>query len=140
MKILNQLEEGIVIETNGNLAKVQASRHGDCKNCGACPGDQAMVVEVINDIGARKGQFVAFEVKEENLLKSSLVLFVLPLAAAAAGAALGNLLSAGLGLSGSIPAIIGGLLLFGLSLVYVRHYDRKANAKKDYPVIKKIII
>lgn len=137
---MKQLEEGIVIETNGNLAKVQASRHGDCKNCGACPGDQAMVVEVINDIGARKGQFVAFEVKEENLLKSSLVLFVLPLAAAAAGAALGNLLSAGLGLSGSIPAIIGGLLLFGLSLVYVRHYDRKANAKKDYPVIKKIII
>lgn len=137
---MNQLEEGIVIETNGNLAKVQASRHGDCKNCGACPGDQAMVVEVINEIGARKGQFVAFEVKEENLLKSSLVLFVLPLAAAAAGAALGNLLSAGLGLSGSIPAIIGGLLLFGLSLVYVRHYDRKANAKKDYPVIKKIII
>ena len=137
---MNQLEEGIVIETNGNLAKVQASRHGDCKNCGACPGDQAMVVEVINDIGARKGQFVAFEVKEENLLKSSLVLFVLPLAAAAAGAALGNLLSAGLGLSGSIPAIIGVLLLFGLSLVYVRHYDRKANAKKDYPVIKKIII
>ena len=137
---MNQLEEGIVIETNGNLAKVQASRHGDCKNFGACPGDQAMVVEVINDIVARKGQFVAFEVKEENLLKSSLVLFVLPLAAAAAGAALGNLLSAGLGLSGSIPAIIGGLLLFGLSLVYVRHYDRKANAKKDYPVIKKIII
>ena len=137
---MNQLEEGIVIETNGNLAKVQASRHGDCKNCGACPGDQAMVVEVINEIGARKGQFVAFEVKEENLLKSSLVLFVLPLAAAAAGAALGNLLSAGLGLSGSIPAIIGGLLLFGLSLVYVRHYDRNANAKKDYPVIKKIII
>ena len=137
---MKQLEEGIVIETNGNLAKVQASRHGDCKNCGACPGDQAMVVEVINEIGARKGQFVAFEVKEENLLKSSLVLFVLPLAAAAAGAALGSLLSAGLGLSGSILAIIGGLLLFGLSLVYVRHYDRKANAKKDYPVIKKIII
>ena len=137
---MNQLEEGIVIETNGNLAKVQASRHGDCKNCGACPGDQAMVVEVINEIGARKGQFVAFEVKEENLLKSSLVLFVLPLAAAAAGVALGNLLSAGLGLSGYLPAIIGGLLLFGLSLVYVRHYDRKANAKKDYPVIKKIII
>ena len=139
MKILNQLEEGIVIETNGNLAKVQASRHGDCKNCGACPGDQAMVVEVINEIGARKGQFVAFEVKEENLLKSSLVLFVLPLAAAAAGAALGNLLSAELGMGGSIPAVAGGVLLFGLSLLYVRHYDRKANAKKDFPVIKKII-
>ncbi|WP_406542265.1 hypothetical protein [Clostridium ljungdahlii] len=37
--------EGIVIETSESIAKVRASRHGDCKSCGACPGDNAIVVD-----------------------------------------------------------------------------------------------
>lgn len=136
---MKEQEEGVVIETSGNLAKVRTMRHGDCQNCGACPGDQAVVVDALNEIGAVKGQFVAFEFNEENLVKSSLVLFVLPLAAAAAGAWAGSWIAERLGLSGNLLPILGGALLFGASLAYIRFYDSQARKRRSYPVIRRIL-
>ncbi|MHC1684600.1 MAG: SoxR reducing system RseC family protein [Clostridiaceae bacterium] len=33
-------------------------RHSDCKNCGACPGDNSVIIDVDNKIGAKIGQMV----------------------------------------------------------------------------------
>ena len=90
-------ETGIVIETSENKAKVKASRHGDCENCGVCPGDNAMVVAVQNPIDASVGQRVAFEIQEANMLMAAFVVYILPLLALMVGAISGGILGNNLG-------------------------------------------
>jgi sigma-E factor negative regulatory protein RseC len=133
-------ETGIVIETRENKAKVKASRHGDCENCGVCPGDNAMVVEVQNPIGARVGQRVAFEIQEANMLLAAFVVYILPLLAIFAGAISGGVLGDNLGQNVLVFQIGGGILFFAIAVVYLKRYDH-AVKKNDQllPVITKIL-
>jgi sigma-E factor negative regulatory protein RseC len=57
-------EQGLVIDVANGEAKIRVGRHSDCKNCGACPGNDSVIVCADNKIGAKPGQRVAFEVKE----------------------------------------------------------------------------
>jgi len=133
-------ETGIVIETSENKAKVKASRHGDCENCGVCPGDNAMVVEAQNPIGAKVGQRVAFEMQEANMLWAAFVVYVLPLLALFAGGIGGGVIGQQLGLPALAFQIGGSSGLFVLAVVYLKRYDR-AVKKNDQllPVITKIL-
>ncbi len=132
--------EGVVIQTTGNIAKVKANRHGDCKNCGACPGDNAMVVDAINPLGAKPGQHVAFEIKEVNMLKAAFVVYILPLVAVFIGALVGGLIAEKIG-QWNIPfQIIGGIVAFVLSIIYIKFFDKAANKdEKMKPTITRIL-
>lgn len=83
-------EQGLVIEVNNDMAKIKVGRHNDCRNCGACPGNDSVIISANNKIGAKPGQRVAFEVKEDNVLKAAFVVFILPLIVAFIGALLGR--------------------------------------------------
>jgi len=133
-------ETGIVIATSENKAKVKASRHGDCENCGVCPGDNAMVVEVQNPIDASVGQRVAFEIQEANMLLAAFVVYILPLLALLAGAILGGILGNNLNQNILVYQIGGGILFFAVAVIYMKRYDR-AVKKNDLllPVITKIL-
>lgn len=137
--IMSQLEEGIVIATNGDIATVRTSKHGDCENCGACAGDNASTVETYNSVGAVVGQKVAFEIKDENMMKATFIVAVLPLLAAAVGAIGGYMLAGKIGLNSTLVSVIGGILLFALSLVFVKYTDNKAKKIKNLPVIIRIV-
>ena len=133
-------ETGIVIETSENKAKVKASRHGDCENCGVCPGDNAMVVAVQNPIDASVGQRVAFEIQEANMLMAAFVVYILPLLALMVGAISGGILAKNLGQDVLAFQIGGGIMFFAVAVVYMKRYDR-AVKKNDQllPVITKIL-
>ncbi|WP_373484376.1 SoxR reducing system RseC family protein [Acetobacterium sp.] len=133
-------ETGIVIQTSEKKGKVKASRHGDCENCGVCPGDNAMVVDVQNPIGAKVGQRVAFEIQEANMLMAAFVVYILPLLALMVGAISGGILANKLGQNVLACQIGGGILFFAIAVVYMKHYDR-AVKKNDQllPVITKIL-
>lgn len=133
-------ETGIVIETSENKAKVKASRHGDCENCGVCPGDNAMVVEVQNPIDAKVGQRVAFEIQEANMLMAAFVVYILPLLALMVGVISGGIIGNNLGQHVLAFQIGGGIVFFAIAVVYMKHYDR-AVKKNDQllPVITKIL-
>ena len=67
-------EEGIIIEiSKENIAKVKVGRHNECKNCGACPGDNSVVIDAKNPIEAKIGQRIAFEMKDTNIDRKSVV-------------------------------------------------------------------
>lgn len=136
---MNQLEEGIVIEINGDIATIQTAKHGDCKNCGACPGENAVILEAYNQIGAVKGQLVAFEIQDENMMKATFIVAVLPLLAASVGAIGGYMLAGKIGINSTLLSVIGGILLFALSLVYVKYSDNKAKKIKNLPIIRRIV-
>ena len=133
-------ETGIVIETSENKAKVKASRHGDCENCGVCPGDNAMVVAVQNPIRAKVGQRVAFEIQEAIMLMAAFVVYILPLLALMVGAISGGILAKNLGQPFLAFQIGGGIMFFAVAVVYMKRYDR-AVKKNDQllPVITKIL-
>ncbi|HML35153.1 SoxR reducing system RseC family protein [Sporomusa sphaeroides] len=138
--MLGKEQEGIVIEVQGGAAKVKTTRHNDCENCGACPGNSAIVISANNALGAKLGQRVAIEVKEVNILKSAFIVYILPLIAIFVGALAGDSLYGDLGISAMAARIAGGILAFILSVWYIKYVDNKARAdKKAEPVITRII-
>ncbi|GCD08867.1 SoxR reducing system RseC family protein [Clostridium tagluense] len=130
-------EEGIIIEIlEGNMAKVKVGRHGECKNCGACPGDSALIIEAQNLIGAKAGQRVAFEVKETNMLMAAFVVYIVPLIAILLGVIAGKAIAMKFGYSVRGFQIVGGTLTFILSILNIKIFDKFAhNNKKMQPVI-----
>lgn len=133
-------EVGIVVEIDGKMAKVRASRHGDCKNCGACPGDNAIVMEVQNPLSAKVGQQVAFEMQEAHMLQAAFIVYILPLVAIFIGAIAGGFIANKFGQSVIPFQIGGGIVALVLSLIYIRFYDKFAkNNQKMQPIITKIL-
>lgn len=133
-------EQGLVIEVSDDIAKIKAGRHNDCKNCGACPGDNSIVITANNKVGAKPGQRVLFEMKEGNALTATFIVFVLPLIAAFAGAGLGMVIGKYFGGNINIFEIAGGIIAFVLSLIFVKLYDKAVNtSKKSQPDIIRIL-
>ena len=137
---MDKQQEGIVLEVVGDMAKVKTSRHNDCENCGACPGNSAMVLEALNPVGAKPGQRVAIEVQEVNMLKAAFIVYILPLIAVFIGAVLGGMLAQRLGNESLWFQVTGGIVAFVLSVVYIKYFDSAARMDvKMQPVIVRIL-
>lgn len=137
---MKQEEIGFVVEVDGNLAKVKANRHGDCKDCGACPGEDAITMDVQNPLSAKLGQKVTFEIQEANMIMAAFMVYVMPLLAAAVGAVLGWFLANKFGQPLVPFQIGGGIILFCISLFFVKLYDKAVKKNtKTLPVITKIL-
>ena len=138
---MDNQQEGIVLQIlDGNLAKIKASRHNNCENCGACPGNSAMVLEARNDIGAKLGQHVLFEVQGVNMLKAAFIVYILPLIAVFIGVLLGWKVAELLGSEPLWFQIAGGVMAFILSVVYIKYIDTSAKHDvKMQPVIIRIL-
>jgi sigma-E factor negative regulatory protein RseC len=133
-------EQGLVIEVDNDIAKIRVGRHSDCKNCGACPGDNSIIISANNVVGAKPGQRVAFEMKDVNVLRAAFVVFIFPLIAAFIGVLLGMFIGDYLQQDGFYYEIFGGIITFALSLIFVKAFDKaeKASAKSQ-PVIVEIL-
>lgn len=126
-------EEGLVIEVIGDLAKVKTGRHNDCKNCGACPGNDSAIITVKNEVVAKPGQRVNFEVRESNEIKGAFLIFILPLLAISIGALLGNGLGHMVKVNPDAAMIIGGAVAFLSAIMIIKLFD-KLIAKKEISI------
>ncbi len=131
--------EGIVIQVNGNTAKVKLNRHGDCSNCGSCPGDNSMVMDVYNILYAKPGQRVAVELQDINMLKAAFIVYIMPLVAAALGAVAGTYAARFFGGSAGLFGSIAGFLAFVLAIAYIKYFDKSMGSEKKQPVIIRIL-
>lgn len=137
---MSKEQEGVVIEINADMAKVRAGRHNDCKNCGACPGQNSIDVESINPVGAKPGQRVVFEVKETNMLMAAFVVYMLPLIMILAGVGFGSWLAVKIHRSVQPFEILGGVLAFVLSVAYIKFFDKSLGSNsKMKPVITRVL-
>ncbi|WP_425059900.1 hypothetical protein SCACP_05260 [Sporomusa carbonis] len=137
---MNKQQEGIVLEVIGMTAKVKASRHSDCENCGSCPGNTAIVVEAYNAAGAKPGQRVAIEIREVNMLKAAFVVYMAPLFAAIAGALAGNYAATYIGIDSLLTSIVGGIGFFAMAVGYVKHIDHVTRTdERMRPVIVSVL-
>lgn len=137
---MNKQQEGIVLEVIGKMAKVKASRHSDCENCGSCPGNTAIVVEAYNAAGAKPGQLVAIEIREVNMLKAAFVVYMMPLLAVFVGALAGNYVAPYIEIDSLLTSIAGGAGFFALAVWYVKHFDQVARTdERMRPVVVAIL-
>jgi len=100
---------------------------GDCHKCSGCgAAKEVMVFEVLNPIGASRGDLVVIETKTGPVMKAVGVFYVLPLLLFFGGYLLGNLWGMGglFGCMGFVLAIAAAVL-----------YDRKIAKKEEIHTI-----
>lgn len=133
-------EQGLVIEVSNNLAKIKVGRHNDCSNCGACPGNDSVIINANDKVGVKVGDRVAFEVKEVNVLRGAFIVFVLPLIAAFVGVLLGSFIGKYSESNINVFQITGGIIAFLLSMIFIKLFDRATTAnEKSQPEIIRIL-
>lgn len=135
-----QQQEGIVIEVEGRIAKVKTSRHNDCENCGACPGNSAIVISAFSPMQVKPGQRVVVEVQEINMLKAAFVVYLMPLLAIFLGALAGYGIAGYFAMDGLVFSVAGGILSLLISIWYIKYYDYTSSTnEKMRPVITRIL-
>ena len=133
-------EEGVVIEATERIARVKAGKHNECKNCGACPGNDTAVITAENKIGAVPGQRVIFELQESNSIKGAFIIFVLPLIGIFTGALLGGYLGGSFGYPVVGSRIFGSAVAFLAVAAVIKMIDSHVAKKaKSLPVITRIL-
>jgi sigma-E factor negative regulatory protein RseC len=133
-------EEGIVVETSGNIAKIKAGRHNDCKNCGACAGTNSIIVCARNTEGAIPGQRVEFELKESNAVLAAFVVFMFPLIGVFMGVLLGSFIGSIVGNNPFVFELLGGILMFIVTIICIKYFNHYINNnEKAQPAILKIL-
>jgi len=128
-------EHGLVIDTDGGIARVSVDRSADCAKCNACciGKDRNMIAEVDNSVNARKGDHVIVEVNDKQSMKAVLLTLGLPLLVLVIGAIVFSSLaqSMGFGDSGEIIGGISGFLLMVLAFIGIRRYDRHIGKRQS---------
>jgi sigma-E factor negative regulatory protein RseC len=139
-------ESGRVVATDGDDAWVETSRRSSCGSCGAkgCGtgtlseilGRKTQQLRVKNPVGAEPGDLVVLGISESALIKGSLAVYLVPLLALLGGGLFGELMAPQLGLSGEGTVIIAALTALGLSLLWLRRFNRRvANDERFNAVI-----
>jgi sigma-E factor negative regulatory protein RseC len=138
-------EEGIVVETNGDLAKVSIVAKSACDNCSASnvchPGEQEYM-EASNPVGAKKGQKVNLVVAPQAYLKASIILYGIPMTVFVAAAIIGKNLGLRYGTeAGSdLWAFIAGVAALLVSFIYIKRYNNKVEKTQQYkPIVVEIL-
>jgi sigma-E factor negative regulatory protein RseC len=80
-------ERGRVVETAGNVAKVEILRKDECSRCKVCGfGSRDRIVAVAtNTIGAKEHDEVEVELEGSQVVRAAAILYLIPLAFLLAG-------------------------------------------------------
>lgn len=138
---------GLVTETRGKTAMVAMQRHQACEKCGRCgilsgAGKSSVEIEVLNPIGAEKGQRVLLETDDRRMLFISFMLYMVPLGGLVAGIFSWLALSDYLGLAGSqeLNAVGAGFAVMAVIFIFIRSWDKRSKNNPSYkPVITEVI-
>ncbi len=132
-------EEGTITEIHEDTATVQFDKSSACIRCkaGCMERSGAMVTEALNLAGARAGDTVRLEFNQKAALNASLAVFGIPLLALLLGVILGNVIAnqAGYQNHNQLLSIGVGAILFFLSFIPLRAYDRHVKKKGSHGVI-----
>ena len=144
-EIMNQ--QGFIIDiVDSRTAKIIMQRHSACASCGKCTKlsseCQDLVVEVDNSIGAKKGDNVEVSMESVNVLKATMLAYLVPLMFLLVGTILTYYILNLIEFSGPIEPISGivGLICTCISYLLLRKNDNKFKESRQYiPKITRII-
>lgn len=138
-------EIGIVISTEGPMAKVLVKKQGICEQCrmGTCIlKDDGAEINALNSVNAIEGQQVKVVMRTYSYIKGSLIVYGIPVVALIAGAVLGKEFFAPK-VPGFDPDLMSAAVGFGalfVSFVIVKIWSARAEHNVEYkPVIEEIL-
>lgn len=129
-------ETGQVVEVQGEFAWIESERSSTCggcsmrSGCGTAAlakvlGQRRVRLRVLNHVNARVGDTVVVGIAESGLVRGSLAVYVVPLAAflggALAGQVLGNYVVAG---GSELAAICGAVAGLVAGLAWLQRFSR----------------
>jgi len=123
---------GIIEELLGDgLAKVKVNKDQLYVACSACIGAEHVFVTAHNEIGAKEGQAVRYEVEDRHLIAGAFMCFIVPLVAALFFGIIAYEGGLSLGYEGNaltVAGVLAGLLISGLLM---RQYDHVLSKNFD---------
>ena len=133
-------DKGIVITTQGDLAKVLVACFSACEDCSArslCLGHKNSqgLLSVKNSLHADPGDKVVIEVPESNYTKALIVLFGSLVFSAIGGMVVGYASALLFPFPSSQGSLLGFFLGIGAGMIWVIYYFRKNNLNDIYPNI-----
>jgi len=145
---MSTTEQGLVINTIGELAIVKTLRSSTCESCdhkkscstATAPGDKnEMQVKVKNTLGAKAGDTVIISIKTTSLLKIYFMLYIFPILCLILGAVLGKKIATAFVIDESLTSVLSGAIFFCISFFLIRLKGKKIAFKEEYtPKILKI--
>ena len=127
-------ETAHVVEAEGEFAWVETEQRSSCGSCSAkgCGtgalskilGRRSQRLKVRNPIDAKRGDEVVLGIREQDLLKGSLAVYIVPLLAMLAGALLGEGLAPQWESEGEALSLLCGLLGLAAGFLWLHHYNR----------------
>ena len=140
-------EQGVVMETFAASARVKTTRTKACEGCsakGSCHtlggGGTDMVVEAINEAGAKTGDTILLSLPTSSFLKATFLIYLFPTLGLLAGAAAGHATASFLGFDPSPLSAILGFGSFGLVFWFVKTKGNRMAKTDDYkPRIVRIV-
>ena len=100
-------------------------------------------MEVDNTIGAKVGDHVMVSMEHMNILKATLMVYVIPmiLLIAGIGCMYYGLEAAGYAGNSEVIAAVFGVALMGISYIFLKLNDKKFKDSKEFiPVITRILV
>ncbi len=126
-------EEGTVVEVSGSIARIEIEAKPHCSHCKICDvgREGERILETENTVGASPGDKVILEVPPGQIIKTSLVVYGVPLLGLVGGVALGYLVAGPLGIPGKkdLLGIILAAAGLAAALALVALYDRRLTAR-----------
>lgn len=121
-------EEGLIVEVQGKMAKVQIQRSSACGHCHACElgTNGMMIAEVQNPVNARVGEKVKIEIAPSSLLQAAFMVYIVPII----GLVVGYLIGSTITHSESI-GICSGVAMLLLSFFILYWYDKKISKHRN---------
>ncbi|WP_073026859.1 SoxR reducing system RseC family protein [Lutispora thermophila] len=140
------LEFGKIIEVDNGIAKVLITRHAACGDCGACQVGREnlnMILTVENTVGGNPGDKVEIELKTENFLFATLIMYGIPLLGLIIGLVGGYYAAKALGYNENLSqmiAAVAGLLVISMSYMAIKMKESAIkNMNKFKPVLIRIV-
>jgi sigma-E factor negative regulatory protein RseC len=127
-------ERGRVIETAGNVAKVEILRKDECSRCKVCGfGSRDRIVAVAtNTIGAKEHDEVELELEGSQVVRAAAILYLIPLAFLLAGLYFGTVFASFIDRQDMAPlaSAVLGFGLLGLSYAGIAVYSKRPDISK----------
>jgi sigma-E factor negative regulatory protein RseC len=130
----NMRELGRVIETAGNMAKVEIFRRDECTRCKVCGfGSRDRIIAVAtNTVGAKEHDEVELELEAAQVVRAAVIVYIIPLIFLLFGLYLGTVFASHLGRRdiASLLAAVLGFGFLGLSYLGIAAYSKRPTIAK----------
>ena len=139
-------ERGIVEKVEAGWAWVKTKRSSACSSCASrshclTQGSDQMVVKARNIAQAKKGDEVELYLSTKTKLKSTAIVYLIPVFGIFVGAFSANPLSAGIGMNPSLGMALFTLTGLVLSVFLMRYLANRMDSKQALtPLVKRVVM